>query len=100
MSEDVQAPRTAKHDWRGEEVPADQSPDTEILVWMFEPGSNGFDVVVIRDYFDAMEWATDKFEMLMDGAGEADLLEHGVALKAKLVRMTLREYGDIQENEA
>lgn len=87
-------------DWRGEAIPGNESPETEILVWVITPGTEGFDECWCRDYFNAIAFAQDSILMKVDGAEQSDLIEHGVTVSMKLRRTTVAEYAEVQENEA
>ena len=81
-----------KTDWKGNEIPANEPPDTIIDVWEFEPGGEGYDTAIIRSYQEAISFVQDRIEQLMDQAEESDLRENGLKLTIKLKKIRLEDY--------
>lgn len=88
-----------KHDWCGNEIPDGETDDKEIIVWVIEPTNGGFDEAWIRDYFQAIEHAQEILAARMDDVDEADLLEHGVSVKCRLMKTTVGAYKEVLSTE-
>jgi len=87
-------------DWDGRPVPDNEPDDKEIMVWEIEPAhTSEYDGVLIRDYRKAMQYARERLESIMDGAGyEEEDLKEGVSVTVKLVTTTVREYNNVDDD--
>lgn len=70
-------------DWRGLPVPECESLDERFLVWVIETPEAKCDIY-IRSYHEAIKYAQNLIEQLMDSTEEEELKEHGVDLKVRL----------------
>ena len=83
-------------DWQGRAITEKEMPDTKIYVWVIEDEHG--DEFWIRDYNQALEFATDSFYYLVDLTEKDDLLE-GVFIKMRLKETTLQEYEEVCATE-
>lgn len=76
-----------KHDWEGKPIPADEPEGIDVLVWEIDPCLHdaGYDTSLIRDYFHTLEYMGEKLELYLDRMTEAELREHGLRLKIRLI---------------
>lgn len=80
-------------DWQGLPIKEEESDDKIISVWQITPHyDSDYDSLIARDYNDACKYAEGIVVALMDSATEEDLLEKGIKIEVKLVKMTLGEY--------
>lgn len=80
-------------DWQGLPIKEEEPDDKIISVWQITPHyDSDYDSLITRDYNDACTFAEGIAVALMDTATEEELLDKGIKLEVKLVKMTLSEY--------
>ena len=80
------------NDYTGYPIPEGETPDTRITVWEIWP-SRGGDVAWIRSYQEAMQYAKDVVESIMDNPSA----DYPVMIKINQKQMTLRFYEEITD---
>jgi len=79
-------------DYHGREITVEEGPDTLIMVWTIEPAiDTGYDYAVNRCYQDAMTYAQNVVENLMDDPDQ----EFPVTVKIGQEQMMLSDYEEI-----
>lgn len=82
-------------DWQGRPITKEESLDEVILVWEIEPHyNNDYDCLIERSYQQAIKQAELVLEKIFDQADPEELVE-GVALKIRLIPITVQEYMEI-----
>jgi len=83
-------------DYHGKPVPDNESPDKIIDVWEIEPSlDTSYDYVTIRSYQDAVEYAKQVVEELMDNLEQ----EFPIKIEIRKGEMTVGAYLELQEEE-
>lgn len=79
-------------DYHGREITVEESPDTTIIVWTIEPAiGTDYDYAVVRCYQDAVEYAKNVVESLMDDPD----IESPINIKIGQQKMALACYEEI-----
>lgn len=91
---------TSVKDWQGKEVAQPESPNARILVWTVtpHPHDSSADYLVERSYHDALNFAKEAIEHLIDITEESELRKSGVQVTIGLEEMTLQDYLEVLEN--
>lgn len=74
-------------DWRGKPVPKNEQGTDTVFAWVFSPGRSA-DETIIRNYHEALDYASELIQERMDECGEEDLLNGGFSIRVQLVRAT------------
>lgn len=84
-------------DWEGRDILAEESDEKVIFVWCMTPHpfDTEFDHLVERSWQQFIKLYEDGLERLLDHPTREELLNGGVTVNFKLVRMTLGEYREI-----
>jgi len=77
-------------DWKGKELPMNESDVDEITVWTIETHDCEY---VVRDYHDAVKQAHDFIESAMDGYDDVP-----ITIVIKTSKMRLEDYETINED--
>ena len=79
-------------DHTGREITAVESPETRIKVWIITPHQlSDYDHAVIRCYQDAVAYAQDRVEQIMDDSDR----EYPLTVTMDVTEMRLEEYEGI-----
>lgn len=86
-----------KKDHVGNIITKPEDPNDEITVWHIEPsGFSDFDVLVVRDYQQAVQAAQSVVEQLMDDPE----IDHPLVIKIQTQKMTLYDYEEMIGDES
>ena len=94
-----------KRNWQGEKITVNEDPQSVIKVWQIEPHLNGeYDSAVVRGYQDALIYAKDVVEYVMDEYEDIcnydiDELGKGQIVKISLIEMILEDYEGFQDDD-